>query len=189
MGVALVGLLGVVVGAIISGGATYVMARRSEATQARTGARLLETELRTIAGSLGLLLREPLVPGDSTDALTQDDLRAAIAVPAPRLWHEYRAVLAGVLSSEEWYAVSRAYENIELLRTAATSGVLFTEKGQPYHVRIAELLVEMARDVAAGAQAVAARAGNPEPEAPVPTTLRDFLVVTLKRKTNVDREA
>jgi hypothetical protein len=95
MGVALVGLLGVVVGAIISGGVTFVMARRADAREARTAARLLETELRTLAHAAGLLIRHPWASDKPVDALTSSDLRAAIHVPPPRLWQEYQGVLAG----------------------------------------------------------------------------------------------
>jgi hypothetical protein len=52
-----------------------------------------------------------------------------------------------------------------------------------YHVAIAELLLDLVRDVHAGAQAISTRAGNPDavPLVP-PETLRDRVMMNLLRK-------
>lgn len=52
MAAAAIGFVGVIVGALMSGFATFFMARRTERRQARAAARLLEVELRDVAGRL-----------------------------------------------------------------------------------------------------------------------------------------
>lgn len=55
MGQALVGLIGVAIGSLLSAGAAYAMARRTEARRARDADGLLEAELQPAARQLGIL--------------------------------------------------------------------------------------------------------------------------------------
>jgi hypothetical protein len=65
MGAAVVGLVGVVIGGLVSGGATFVMARRQEQRKARMAARLLEDELRGYARKVRSWLDAAETPGDT----------------------------------------------------------------------------------------------------------------------------
>jgi hypothetical protein len=111
---AIIGFVGVVIGAIVSGGATYVMTRRSERQKARAAARLLESNMLTIEAALQRVL--DLNPDRSPNAW--------VNVAAPAWWSdvlrndvrvEHRPLLAEVLGAGEWYDLSRAYAWIEQL--------------------------------------------------------------------------
>jgi hypothetical protein len=99
-----------------------------------------------------------------------------------RLWDDHKALLAATLRSSEWYAVAGAYQSLEVLRAASQSTeLLFTEDGHVYHTAIADLLVELAGDVQAGAKAVSRLAGNPDPDE-VRTTLQGHLARALRER-------
>jgi hypothetical protein len=155
---AVIGLIGVVVGALLSGTTTFIMAQRAEARQARAAARLLEAELRSVAEDLNLL----------TAALTDDnvaDLRALLRLPPQRAWDAHKPLLAAVLTSPEWYAVAAAYESLDYLRVASSIDDYFSDDGRRVHDLIRFLLKELASRVQAGASAVSRLAGNPQPQA------------------------
>jgi hypothetical protein len=52
MGQAVIGLIGVIIGGLLSGTATFLLARQQEALQAQVAARILEAELRSTARSV-----------------------------------------------------------------------------------------------------------------------------------------
>jgi hypothetical protein len=113
MGQALIGLAGVVVGALLSGGATYLMAKRGEASKARAAARLLEAELRPTAEGLDVLGRALEQSGAKHVAVGH----VVRHLPeSSRLWNEHKSLLAEVLDVADWYALASAYESIDLIK-------------------------------------------------------------------------
>jgi hypothetical protein len=167
MGPALVGLLGVVVGVLLSGTATFVIARRSERRQACAAARLLEAELRVVAGRLDLLNYEP----DASSAVSgpqprYEDVRAILGIPRPRLWDEHKAVLATALNADDWYAIAGAYESIDILRGAASMKKMWFggEDDRVTIPQVGDVLVDLARNVRLGIAAVSAVAGTRNPD-------------------------
>ena len=100
MGQALIRLTGVVVGALLSGDATYLMARRVDSRKARAAARLLEAELQPIARSLAVLQQ------GMSRAVDREAARKILHLPDARLWEDHQSVLAEVLGSDDWYALA-----------------------------------------------------------------------------------
>jgi hypothetical protein len=113
---AVIGLVGVIVGGGIAGGATYVMARRREKQTTRAGARLLEEELRRMAGVL-YGLRTGLANDDDQEVAAALEHCAAFT---GAVWKEHRQWLAAVLTNEEWYPVMVAFGTLSRLRETAT---------------------------------------------------------------------
>lgn len=149
MGPAIIGLIGVFIGALLSGTATFIMARRAEARQARAAARLLETELRTVAGDLYQLTTALKYPDDYAD------WRTMLRLPPQRAWDAHKALLATVLTSPEWYAVATAYESLDALRAAGSLSDLFVDEGRRIsHADIRDLFIDLVDQVQAGASAV-----------------------------------
>lgn len=149
MGQALIGLAGVVVGALLSGGATYLMAKRVEARKARAAARLLEAELRPTARGLEALRRHK--PGGINAAAVGH----VVSLPEPRLWKEHSSLLAEVLEASDWYALAAAYDSIDIItRTIELASRSGTELVPVELLEPAITLVEH------GAQAVSHVAGG-----------------------------
>jgi hypothetical protein len=174
MGAALVGFVGVVVGVVLSGTMTMLIARRAEQRQACAAARLLETELRSIASSLTLLVAALKVSDNYSD------IRGQLHLPPLQGWETHKALLAAVLPPQEWYAVAAACEAVDSLRAAASRNEFFVNSGrQVTHAAIGDLLVDLANDVMSGAAAVSKRAGNSSPHPP-PLLMRDALIRMLR---------
>ena len=112
MTAAIFGLAGVIVGGLISGGATYLMARRKEKVTARASARLLEEELAMAADVLGVLTT---YSDEEAKALSPEGFPAPglSAFPFDR-WLERQELLAETLEAEDWRAVSGAYRSIRI---------------------------------------------------------------------------
>jgi hypothetical protein len=102
---AIFGLVGVVVGAVISGGVAFFMERRRDRQKARASARLLEEELEPFVGALYQLRASLLKENEAAfqvfigqwNSFTLD------------LWTSRREALATTLAIEEWYSVMYAY--------------------------------------------------------------------------------
>jgi hypothetical protein len=174
MGPAIIGLIGVIIGAMLSGSLTLLTKRRSDRQQARAAARLLESELRSVTQDLYLL-------GDSLVADTAIDPQVFLNLPPTTSWDTYRSSLAALLTNDEWYAVATAYESIEALRGAANPRFFY--EGRPIHMLVGEFLQELVANVQAGTVAVSRLAGNPNRQ-PVPPAIRDYL----KRATKAPQE-
>jgi hypothetical protein len=178
MGQAVIGLVGVVVGALLSGGATYLMAKRAEANKARAAARLLEAELRPIAQGLDVLYRALERSGTKHVRVGQ----VVRHLPdSSRLWNEHKSLLAEVLDDADWYALASAYESIdiinrfsELLPSNSNSDTESVSRALLMH---ASLLVDM------GVQAVSHLAGREagSPRAERAQVNLDALVADLMR--------
>jgi hypothetical protein len=100
MAQAIFGLVGVVIGALVSGGVAFAIARRTETRKALASARLVQDELT--AAYYELAHPNPAVAGLSQWR-----------------WVDHQGVLAEALDTQEWTHVTRAYSQIERLKTAA----------------------------------------------------------------------
>jgi hypothetical protein len=103
MTAAIFGLVGVVVGAVINAAMTGLLQKRTEASDRRTAARLVRSELvryRSLAQEAALR------PADQLPQLQE---------AAPVIWQSYRAVLARALREDEWSTVARAYAHVDAL--------------------------------------------------------------------------
>ena len=170
MGPALVGLVGVIVGALVSGGATYMMARRADARQARAAARLLEAELQAVVEQLGELgqaiafrdefARRAEDESERDEISNAWDLKSMLRIPQPRLWEKHKSLLADVLSAADWYALAKAYQSIDDLRVISSSERWFTAQGEFIHHAIEEVVTDLGNEIQAGATAVSRLAGG-----------------------------
>ena len=113
MSAALLGLLGVVVGAIITGIAPVLMQRRADRLERRSAARLVRSELVRFSTLARAAAQH------SPEHLPQ------LHQIAPILWESYRAVLARVLTDEDWILVARAYAHVD----AVTAVLVFEQDG------------------------------------------------------------
>jgi hypothetical protein len=122
---AIIGLVGVLVGGLVSGGATYIMTRRAERARLRAAARLVENELehvRTLVladlGNLDILRTIETEFGfDDTEDTTKEDAEN-LAPPnllavSTEVWREHQGTLAQGLDGRKWYRLQRAYVAIE----------------------------------------------------------------------------
>lgn len=105
MNAAIFGRLGVIVGGVINGVVSTLLARRTERADSRSAARLVRSELvRFRSVAIGARTWAP-------DQLPQ--LRHA----ETELWKASRAVLARTLSDAHWALVARAYAHVEAVQS------------------------------------------------------------------------
>jgi hypothetical protein len=168
---AIFGLVGVALGGLITGGATYLVTRRNEKLEARASARLLQGELQLIAHRLesegqaldriAELEAEPAKPR----ARNRDTAgsRLLLAEFSMDQWQEHQGRLAHVLDADDWYAVSSAYAAIGVGQDLAKLS-FSTEKTDADYVRVLPLLgpliEDLLRDVESGVLALSRLAGR-----------------------------
>lgn len=122
----LIGLLGAIAGALLTGTINWWQTRRTTDVRRRAATRFVETELRLNAGRLQWL-GETLMPdalGDVSPAERRDALVLFGEVPAPTAWVNHQQLLAETLNSEQWYSIAQAYEAIETLRHPVTADAM-----------------------------------------------------------------
>lgn len=106
---ALFGLLGVIIGGIITAGANYLLDRRRELTanrrderdhaiEVKRAARLIDIEILRVAASLKIVI---------------DSKHWSNAKPTTEAWQKYGAVIAPVLSYFDWLTVVKAIMAID----------------------------------------------------------------------------
>ncbi len=98
---AVIGLIGVVIGAGMSGLVQWLMTRRSDRLAARTVARVVRYELRQYRELLRF-------------AINAGEWEAAYWI-SPVRWRENQITLAGACASEEWSQIEMAYSGIEIV--------------------------------------------------------------------------
>ena len=125
---AIFGLIGVALGGLLTGGATYLLARRTEKLEARASARLLQGELYEFARQLALFVhvaaerervkksgdprlveafrRSGLDREADSDDVTFGYRAARFTHFSMDKWGEHQVRLAHALSDSDWYAVS-----------------------------------------------------------------------------------
>jgi len=162
MGAALIGFVGVLVGGLLSGGATFLMAHRAEKRRARASARLLESELKSVAANVSAFHRDladaareaPMLPSNTREVVF------LLPLPSTELWKEHEARLAEVLEPKDWYAVTGAYDRITVLNSVVGVG---SEPARGF-VLMSELwdyIDDSLDDMKAGFAAVSRCAGGP----------------------------
>src|SRR5579884_4178109 len=100
MGAAIVALVGVVIGGLLTAVLNYVLEARHVFRRARTGARLVQEELAQSSSYLQLVLTS------DTWSLVGNPFHTEV-------WKQYREVLAEGLSPYEWLSVQFAYSQLE----------------------------------------------------------------------------
>jgi len=110
MTAAIFGLLGVVVGGLLTGGVDYFMARRREQAELRQSTRLVADELHSLWLVVDLILERgqllpARLPGEDTELLFPTSS-----------WHAHKAVLARALRQKEWIALATVYAAVENMR-------------------------------------------------------------------------
>ena len=135
MGEAVFGLVGVVVGALLSGGTEWMLARRREQRAARTAARVVRDELYLVAVWL-------------------EDLReGAWTLPegwrySEQVWREQRAHLAAILPYDQYARAQQAHQ--ATARFSAWAAQRASEPGAPLPPQLEMWL----RDLREGLQAL-----------------------------------
>lgn len=108
---AVVGLVGVVIGAVVNGYAQHVAQRRREHFELRSHARLVRADLHRAEGIVRQLKERPM---DRPRGVADE-----LAAPA---WNEGRGVLARGLESSEWDTVREAFDAIAQFRRGLNPG-------------------------------------------------------------------
>jgi hypothetical protein len=104
MGTALVGLAGVIVGALITGGVQWWAVVRKERLDARTAARVLTVSSEDVRNALEMALENGrFTPSGESDPLTS----------AATLWQQERSNLARVMGREDFTTVATAFRSLE----------------------------------------------------------------------------
>ncbi len=103
MAEAIFGLVGVLIGGLITGGTAFWLIRRRERAAARGACRLLWDELGTAQVFFEACLEADKWLDEPSGAVTND------------LWLEQRGVLAGEHKFTPWFPVTGAYAGIEML--------------------------------------------------------------------------
>jgi hypothetical protein len=133
----LFGLIGVVVGAVLSLASTYLTARRGELRSTKRARRLVAAELETMRTHLLVILDERRVPERLTAATEPDAYIPTLA------WRVWRDSLAGGLDEDLWIELPRIYAAAETLRET-----LVNRRGgeplEPREIEVIQLLVRAA---------------------------------------------
>jgi uncharacterized membrane protein YccC len=116
---AIFSLVGVVVGALLSGGVAYLMARRTERRKVRAAARRVLTEFRQMDRWLATLQRR----AEAHEEMREQRRQASQAEPEAfdpdlsmlefKQLPAHEGLLAEYLRADDWTAISDAYEAIQ----------------------------------------------------------------------------
>jgi hypothetical protein len=109
MTAAIFGLLGVLVGALVTGFVNYVLERRRELVEARAAARLMRSEVVAAGEAVATTLEEGEWPISYRPTWRES-------------WIAYRRALAGRLPGEDFEAVARAYARMDQLQGGFETG-------------------------------------------------------------------
>lgn len=166
---ALVGVVGVIVGALLAGVNAFAVERAKDRRRARASARLLESELWQIAGRARLLAAELREHDHRTDAWYRA-AEALVELPSAELWLDHRDVLAETLPDTSWHAVAGAYQRVELLRSQTRDTVARVSSNATGALGIAiwsgSVVGYLVDGVKAGAKALAQLAGRSPEHSP-----------------------
>jgi hypothetical protein len=102
---AIFGLVGVVVGALMTGGMDYFLEWRRERRERRRLTRLVALELATTAVNLRIIAADQVVRSERI--LTEIE---------PNVWRQYRDAIAAFLGDTEFEDVATSYLTLEILR-------------------------------------------------------------------------
>jgi hypothetical protein len=174
MSQAIFGLIGVVIGGLISDGATYLMARRGERRRAQAAVRLVEAEVRNAATVAESVL--PVILDDTPypPRLLEQAWESLSALPTPSAWQAYKGDLAELLDARNWYAIADSYEALDALRRLDRHEITVPD-GRLMHTAVAEALREINEDLKRGVAACASVA-QVTPDQRPRSALRSYLV-------------
>jgi hypothetical protein len=111
-------LIGVVIGAVLGGGMTFLLDRRRERRAATAGRRLVALELQAAQSTWKTHTDEwHKNPTAETADWVISDLKERRLARAQ--WRSYQEVLASSLSDDDWEALTNAYSLIRLVDAAA----------------------------------------------------------------------
>jgi hypothetical protein len=162
MGSAIIGLIGVIIGALLSGGFTVLNKRVSEKQEKQALTRIIEDDLGLVASKLAFTeFGSQDHASDNVSLLFL--LRTTLGPLQTQEWESLKSKLASLLGKGDWYAVAKAYSSIALLRQiiSARDTERFLREGPP--VPFGEMIEHFAADIRAGATAMSKVAGNPDP--------------------------
>lgn len=111
---AIFGLVGVVIGGLLTGALQVFQQRRSDRAEARAVARLLSAELSEQLQYL--------------DALVNQDPAVSKQAPTISAWPEYRAAMARLLDDRTWQAVAGAYVELSRMNSSQAMDVQSLDK-------------------------------------------------------------
>jgi hypothetical protein len=140
---AIFGLVGVVIGGVLTGAVEWWHASRAKRATRRVAMRLVAGELREAAVALNY------ASGLQGDAAVARDIRNSIALGFfhDDMWREYRRPLAEVLPQAGWTTVSAAYLALRSLRQ---SGETDSDAGVAQWARAARPILDRAPSALAG---------------------------------------
>jgi hypothetical protein len=104
MAQAIIGLVGVVIGGVLTGGVEFVLERRREGRRGRAAARLIHAELSDIAAYVEASLFRRAWLADPAEALQGE------------AWKDRKSALAEAPGFDGWYPISGAWGWINQLR-------------------------------------------------------------------------
>jgi|SRR5215211_6657800 len=120
-------LIGVVIGAVLGGGMTYLLDKRREGRAAKAGLRLLLVELQATKQRWQTLTKswddEPTAA--NADLLISDLKKRPYATAH---WKSHQEVLASSLSRDDWEALANAYSLIGFVDAAAQEAASAEER-------------------------------------------------------------
>jgi len=125
---AIFGLVGVVIGGLLTGALQVFQQRRSDRAEARAAARLLSAELSEQLQYLDALVKQdPAVRGNEH-------------APTISAWPKYRAAMARLLDDRTWQAVAGAYVELSRMNSSqALDPPALDELVQDAHKRLQDV--------------------------------------------------
>jgi hypothetical protein len=110
---AIFGLIGVVVGGLITGGVDFLLERRREGAEHKQAKRLVGDEIDSIVTGLDLIVENARLP---RRGLSDEERMQFLPVGE---WFQHKAALALALSDDEWRFLSTFYYNVGGFRARA----------------------------------------------------------------------
>jgi hypothetical protein len=123
---AIFGLVGVIVGGLLTGALQAFQEWRSQTTLSRAAARLLSAEL-----SVQQEILEQRAADESAEPVSGE-------MPAISDWPEHRAVMAKTLDDEAWRAVAAAYARLVMWHWEESRGTETAEDKRPEMVALVD---------------------------------------------------
>jgi hypothetical protein len=111
---AIFGLLGVIVGGLVTGGVNYIMERRRERAELRQAKRLVADELLTVATQYSIMVEDRETPKKWSPSW-------ANLLPSTS-WEQHKATLARGLSDKDWADLPGFYSIVEAYRSSLLGG-------------------------------------------------------------------
>ncbi|MGH8834336.1 MAG: hypothetical protein ACRDWG_04985 [Actinomycetes bacterium] len=155
---AIFGLIGVVIGALVTGGVTYALARRQESVDMRAGLRLVGEEYKDLLFVVNLLVAW-------LEEVADNPIPPSAWGPwrgvSTRQWEQHRALLAARLSPADWDLITNgklAHQVIQALQDVPSPDASLRKSGL-------DALKEQQQRLPGIIQRLAVLSGAPQPQA------------------------